>query len=534
LALVAASCGSDDNGSSGTTAAPDGTTAGSGTSGGSTTTAAPDYDPAGVLRIATSQFNNLDMVLDQGATPYGSVQHFAMQQYTLGSLFSLDADGTPIPYLAESFKAVDDSTANVILRKGLTFQDGTPYDAPTIADIIMTKYKPLEKGATFSSSILRDITSVTAPDATTLTFTLDRPVIGLLPYSLSAGLLGIFVSPASTPDPAHLIGAGPYKIKEYVKDNRVVADKWDGFFDAKTYQLAEIQWLNIPTIEAAQNALAGGQVDLIATNPRDADSVAAQGDFAVATTNNQGSYMLAFCGNAAPWSDPKFREAFDLALNREQINQVALGGKAEPSSSLWPKASKYAVPDAIDTDGDPAKAKQDLADIGWDPNKVIPLGVFPGFQTHQLIMEVIQQQLAAVGIKAQIATVEGGDFTKFTNATTGGVHLVGNTNLGITAFQVPGATTTQSVFNPCSVSNPDLAALISEMAKATTSQDVLTADWKKASQIVGSQRPWIQLMTQPAVYVYNKKVQGLKSGTITVTGSTTPQPYLEGVSIKKA
>jgi peptide/nickel transport system substrate-binding protein len=75
----------------------------------------------------------------------------------------------------------------------------------------------------------------------------------LLPNTLSLGAVGMFLSPTSTPD--KIIGAGPYKVTQFVPNDRLVVEKWDGFFDAAKYQLGGIEWLSIATSEAGVNAL---------------------------------------------------------------------------------------------------------------------------------------------------------------------------------------------------------------------------------------------------------------------------------------
>jgi peptide/nickel transport system substrate-binding protein len=251
-------------------------------------------------------------------------------------------------------------------------------------------------------------------------------------------------------------------------------------------------------------------------------------------TNTQGGYIIAVCRDAKPWNDPKFREAFDLALDRDQINQVVMGGKAEAMSSLWPASSKFAVKGLIDTDGDVAKAKQDLADIGWDGSQTVKLAYFGGFPIQQLVTEVIGGQLEKVGIKSEVQILDSGNWQQYLNAQVGAVHIVTNTQVGIEAVRVTTASTAKTVFNPCGYSNPDVSNLINDYAQGTQTEAEQVATWSKLSQLVEADHAYYPLITAPAVYVYNKdRVQGLKPGVLGVTVATNVQPIIEGVSIKK-
>lgn len=488
-----------------------------------------ESDPDGVLRVAYFMERlSLEINAERGEIYGIASTHLGALEYTIGTPFVLGRDGTFEPFLAEGYEIIDPTTVEVTLRDGLTFHDGTPYTAEVLADTLR-EYQGLDTTA-FAATALPDVESIDVTGDTTLTFRLSEPVAGLVP-SLLAGPAGFVVSPASDP-PNTVYGAGPFEIVDFVLGDHLTVEKFEDFWDADSYPLGGIEFVNLPAIEAAQNALEAGQVDLVATNPRDVDSLLQRGSFASVVTQNQAAYMLPLCETAPPFDDPLFREAFDLAINREQIAEVVFGGIAEPLESLWYPGAPLAVDGLIDPDGDQDRARELLDQIGWDEDTEIPFGVFPGFQTQQVIAETIAGQVAQVGIRLNIVTYEGYEVAPFVNPETGGLHVLVNYFPGVQAVTAPAIGATLA-YSPCETSKPDLLELAAPIVAGDLSDTELTEAWTELQRTVTETRPWYMLVTQPAVYVYNsERVQGLQPGTVGLAGATAPAPFLEGVSIR--
>jgi len=488
-----------------------------------------DYDPEGVLRVALFGMDRMPMKIDEdNIIPFG-IQPGVLQSI-FGTPLRLAPDGSYEPMLAESYEVVDDVTATLVLRPGLTFQDGEPYTAQSLADTMLANQARSTAAQMFGSTILADIESIEVLSDTEMTFHLSAPKAGLLAGTL-AGPAAYAVSSGSNP-PETIYGAGPFQVVDFAFNDRLVVEKWDDYFDADEYLLGGAEYLSIGAIEAAQNALEAGQVDLIATNPRDADALVARGPFAKVVTQNQGHYILAICADAPPFDDPKFREAFDLAIDRAQLNDVVLGGNAEPMQSLWNPGSPYAVEGLIDPDGDRDRARDLLEEIGYDEDTVIPFGVVPGFQTHELMAETIIGQVSEVGINMEIEIEENYETTRYINPERGGVHFVANVFPGVEAVTVPN-TGTSSMWNPCMVDDPDVTALTDKLVAGNLTEEETAATWAEIQELVTSRHLWYPLVTQPTVYVYNTdRVQGIQPGTPTLQGATAVAVYYEGVSIK--
>jgi len=494
---------------------------------------AADYDPDGVLRVAMALMDRVPMKLDaetQIAFANG-ISSVPMLTYVFGTPLIMNRDGGFDPFLAESYEIVDENTVTLTMRDGLTYHDGTPLTAQTVADTMLGNQEWSEANApgAYADSVLGSIESIDVVGDTELTFHLSDPVAGLMPKTL-ASQAAYLVSPTANP-PETLYGAGPFEVEDFAFNDHLTVTKYEDYWDADSYLLGGIDFISIPTIEAAQNALQAGQVDLIATNPRDVDALVDRGHYESVITQNQGHFILTNCAAGAPFDDPKFREAFDLAIDREQLNEVVLGGNAAPMESLWNPGAPLAVEGLIDTDGDQDRARELLDEIGWDEDTVIPFGVVPGFQTHQLFAETIIGQVAKVGIKMEIVVEEGYDIPRFINPENGGVHFVANVQPGIESVTVPN-TGASPMWNPCGVDDPDVAALADQVVRGTLDDDELVEAWTEIQELVTSRDLWYPLVSQPIVYVYDSdRVQGLQPGTVTLSAATAVGPFYEGVSI---
>ncbi len=542
LALVASACGGSSDGSAAdddATTSEQGSTDSSNADGdadaeddgetdGGGEDATADHDPDGVLRVAYFMARLGLEIEPEANNVWGNpTTHHAVLTQIMGTPLIVDRDGAYVPFLAESYEIVDASTVTLTLREGLTFHDGTPYTAQILADF-MLEMQGLETNA-FASFALSEVASIDVASDTEMTFNLSSPVAGLFPETL-ASVSAMPASPASNP-PETLYGAGPFMVTDFARDDHLTVAKYDDFFDADAYLLGGIEFVGIEDIEAAQNALEAGQVDLIATNPRDVDALLQRGPFGSVVTQNQGHYMLAVCSVAPPFDDPVFREAVDLAINRDQINEFVLGNNAESLAGVWNPGAPFAAEGLIDADGDQDRARELLAEIGWDAETEVVLAHYPGFQTHQLIAEAVQGQLAQVGITTNLTVFEGYDVASFLNPDTGGFHVVANVNPGIKAITIPGGGAALP-WNPCGFSDPELQTMADAISAGDLGDAELADAWAEIQTYVADNHLWYPLVSQPAVYVYNaERVQGVQPGTIGLTGATAPSLYFDGVSI---
>ena len=184
------------------------------------------------------------------------------------------------PKLATEWKATTDTEWTLKLREGVTFQDGTPFNAEaaafTIERAVNSKLGCNVEGYVFGDADL----AVKAVDATTLTVTTPEPD-PILPLRLSF-LEVVPTSTSATEKVREPIGTGPYKIEKWDAGQKITLSSWDGYWgDKPAYAKAEYQWRSESSVRAAM--ITSGEAD-IAMGLSPDDNI---GDLGVDYPNNE-------------------------------------------------------------------------------------------------------------------------------------------------------------------------------------------------------------------------------------------------------
>lgn len=347
------------------------------------------------------------------------------------------------PSLATEWTASDDGlTWTFTLRSGVTFHDGTPFDADAVvwnfnrwfdpehpqhfADWTFEYWKAMFqglKGETNDDGTPKAVfASAEAVDAQTVKITLNRPSAPLL-QNLAMGNFG-FASPTAveasgaaygTPNGNPIaVGTGPYKVASWIKDDRIVLEAYDGYWGQKP-PTPKLELRAIPDNTARFLALQNGEIDgMTQLNPDDIE--AAQNDANLTVTfeppNNVG--YLGFNQAKAPWDNRDCRLAVAQAIDKSAIVDTMYAGDATAASQMMP-ASLWGFNKAItDRAFDMAKAKESLAACTATatlPEKVTfhvpPIARFYFPQPKEL-GEYIQAQLQELGVTTEIVSPDWG------------------------------------------------------------------------------------------------------------------------------
>lgn len=317
-----------------------------------------------------------------------------------------EPNGELQPMLATEWVLSDDArTLDLTLRDGVTFQDGAPFDA----DAVVTNIAHMMDDSSLTAGSLAMVDDVKAVDPTHVRFTLNRPG-GDLPQVLS-GFAGMMVSPASieagtaSTDP---VGAGPYKIGT-VSDASISFTYWDGYWDAESIIPKAVE-VSVLTDDAARlNGLKAGQLDAAIIRPNQlAEAEAASlKTYSVPAATAYGVQVNA--ANPA-LSDPDVRRAISQAIDRESITQYLYDGECEVSAQPYPSdywAHNGDIDEETYTAFDPDAAAAAIEKAAPDGLSLTILT--PNVTAYQRLSEVLQEQLADVGIDAAVEAVDYAD-----------------------------------------------------------------------------------------------------------------------------
>lgn len=313
-----------------------------------------------------------------------------------------------LPRLAESWEHQADGSWRFHLRQGVSFSDGTSFDANDVKhsfDRAMSAEITCESARYFGGMTVE----ATVVDDHTIDFTAD-PAQPILPLLLSL----ITIVPAETPmefvrDP---IGTGPYEVTDWTPGQQIVLTARDGYWgDAPQVTSATYLFRTDASVRAAM--VQTGEADL-APSIAQVDATNPATDFSY--LDSETTYMR-LDHSVAPISDIRVREALNLAIDREAFIGTLLPEGTEIAVALVPPTTLGWNPDVKPYPFDPDRARELLAQARADGvpvdtqiRLIARTANFPGVTE---VMEAVQQMLADVGFDIKLEFVEVAEHEQF-------------------------------------------------------------------------------------------------------------------------
>lgn len=329
----------------------------------------------------------------------GSGAQFRELALVYASLTKTDAKGNVAPDLAQSWTY--NSAGNEVtfhLRPNLTFSDGTPVDATAVKAAI-ERAKNQKDSALFGD--LTSIGSVTTSGAQDVVVHLTQ-VDHQIPLLLGERVLQV-ASPRSAADPAKLdqnpVGAGPFVITQLIPGTKAVLTKNPKYWDAANIHIDKVELTSAPDPTTIVSGLQTGVYNFADIAPSQAKAAKAAGlDVFVQPGFNAANISLNI--NKAPFTNPKVVDAVRYAVNRKEfVDKVTFGYGRATNQPFPPGYIAYDTQSANLYPYDPAKAKQLLAEAGYQPGQIkLDLDI----PAESPAAEIVQSQLGAVGIDLNI------------------------------------------------------------------------------------------------------------------------------------
>lgn len=379
----------------------------------------------GVLRIAmtASDVPIPNGQTDQGAEGMRFIGYTLFDSLVLWDLTSADKPASLTPGLASEWSVdVKDKTRWIFkIRKGVRFHDGSAFTAQAAVwnfDKILSNNAPQfdTKQAAQGRSRIPTVKSYRAVDENTLEIVTSEPD-ALLPYAVAWIVMS---SPAAwekagrnwdafTKAPA---GTGPWKLERYAPRERAELvpnrDYWD---KARIPKAERLVLLPMPDALARVAALRSGQVDWIEAPPPDAIASLKQAGFVITSNIYPHVWPWHFSRiEGSPWNDVRVRKAANLAIDRAGMQKL-LGGLMVEARGMVPPNSPWFGKPTFNVRYDREEARRLMKEVGYTKEKPLNLKAIISTsgsgQMQSLIMnELIQQNLADVGIKVEFEVVE--------------------------------------------------------------------------------------------------------------------------------
>lgn len=310
------------------------------------------------------------------------------------------------PGLAKSWKFTDDKTLVLDLVDGVTFHDGTPFNAEAVK-INLERYKNEQR-----SNVKADLGAVGSVEVTgplQVTLKLDRPNAGL-PVILT-NRVGLMVSPKSIAEKGPnldrvAVGTGPFKFVEWQDNSVIKLVRNENYWQKGLPYLDGVELRIINELNTAVRTVIAGEADLSLNLQPPQKAIADRASSVIAQASPSLILYGAFLNyGEGPLKDKRIRQALNYAIDREEINRVITLGLGQPSSAILPKEHWACDPATANYyKHDIAKAKALLAEAGH-PNG-IELNAFGwSDQTAMQRQELLMSQLAKAGIKIKLTPV---------------------------------------------------------------------------------------------------------------------------------
>jgi peptide/nickel transport system substrate-binding protein len=445
-------------------------------------------------------------------------------------LLAVDPDYKLQPRLAESYTVSPDATTFTFkLRQGLKWSDGTLF---TSKDVLFTyrllankkttsatagSYAAVAGVADFEAGKASDISGFSAPDDNTFVIKAAKPNFGLVALIGTAYIVPEHILGKDAPDTVAknpffrkpTVTIGPYTFVEY-KTNQYVHVTANPQYRSPA-KIKDV-YLKPMTSDAATAQLGNGGIDIASYSPTDVATVA--GFSGVTTQDKPGAGFVRIGINQSKlyFKDVRVRQAFLYATDRAQIVKTVLAGKGTVRLSDFAKANEPAGLNEYAKDV--GKAKQLLADAGWDPNRTIDLQWVHGQRDRDATATIVQSELAAVGVKVNLVNIQGAQIAKTYADKSYDMTLFGGGNYAIDSSSINVIATCAQQYpaggNVNYFCDPKFDEPMTQ-ANSTVDATQRKALYDQAALEENAQADLFWLYSPNGLWGVNKKLQGFKA-----------------------
>ena len=356
-------------------------------------------------------------------------------------LFDINERLEIVPQLATGHVWDNPTTLRVTLRPGVKFHDGEPMDAEAVR---YSLNRHLTMQGSFRRGEINGITAVEVVDPLTVLIRLAEPSAAFL--SQLTDRAGMVVSPRAAEAAGRNFGlrpicAGPYRFTERVAQDRIVVDRFADYWNAAAVTIPRITYQIITDSTVRLANLQSGALEMVqSVDPDDVAAVRRNNRLRLSISDELGYQSLTInIGNGARAQTPmgqdaRVRAAFELALDRQVLNQVVYEGMFNPTAQPVPPTNPLHVPGFLPEPRNLDRARALLREAGVRTPLVVEMTV-PNSPDLRQAAEVMQAMLREAGFELRINTMEfasslqaavRGDFETYLLAWSGRVDPDGN------------------------------------------------------------------------------------------------------------
>lgn len=344
-------------------------------------------------------------------------QHYYNAFDTLIEKDHTKAESVWKPGLATAWKQTSPTEMELTLREGVKFHNGDPMTAD---DVVFSLDRIVN--ATFPPYVIRqkdfvpNFSKVEKINDTTIRVTTKKPEplfetllniqqLMIVPKKYMTALTG----DPNVAEPADFeafglkpVGTGPYKISEFVPNQRVVYERFDDFWGDKA-PLKKATLTRVPELSARITGLKSGEFDLVTNVPPDQLALIAGDPKLKVEGMVTPLFHVVIFNTKHPKMTAKLRQALAMSIDRKMLNEALWLGKATvPDSHTYPQYGSLHMPELKVFEHNPARAKELLKEAGYD-GFPIRFDTAAAYYTNGLLAaQAIREMWAEVGVKTEI------------------------------------------------------------------------------------------------------------------------------------
>ncbi|CDQ38819.1 MULTISPECIES: glutathione ABC transporter substrate-binding protein [Virgibacillus] len=426
------------------------------------------------------------------------------------TLFTQDPETMEIePLLAESYENPDDNTWVIKLKEGITFHDGTPFNAEAVK-YTFEQLKDPDRAAP-RASLLAPIESIEVEDENTVVLNTEEPY-GPMLAALSHTNAAI-VSPTADQEGdinKEPVGTGPFVFDEWVEGDHITLTRNEDYWRDPA-KLEKVTYKVVPEFSTAISMLETGEVQFIDAIASDhINRVESIQNVEVQKTEGTRVSYLGFNMEKEPFNELAFRQAVAYGIDQEayvsQLNDLGIDNESIIGPNVFgyqedAKEKGYAY--------NPEKAKQLIEDNGYAGQEIT---LFAANRDNYMKMaEIVQSQLSEIGLNVSIETMEWASFLEsarkgdyemtflgWSNSTADGSELLypnlHSDNIGSS--------------NYARYENSEFDKLVQE-SRSSVDQEVRKQKLHAANLIAMEEAPWIVMNHGIVTAAYDASMEGL-------------------------
>ena len=407
------------------------------------------------------------------------------------------------PGLATSWEQLDELTYEFKLRQGVKFHNGETFKA---SDVKFTFERLLDPNTRADAKFLLDpIAEVRIIDDYTIrikTKSPFSPILAHLAHPVAAILNEKAVKEAGSAYGTRVaVGTGPFRFVTWVSQSHIILQRFDDYW-GEPAKVQQVVFRAIPEGTVRAIELETGNVDIAYDlEPVDVMRLESDPNIKLHSTESLSATYVGFNVQKPPFDNVLVRQAINHAVDVQALVDIIYQGQAVRAfGPLSPKV--FGAHPALEPyTYDPQRARELLAQAGY------PNGFKTSIWTNEnplriQVAEVMQQNLAEIGIQADIEVLEWGTYLANTAAGLHDMFILGWATVTADAdyglYALFHSSQHGSAGNRTFYTNPRVDELL-DFARSTSDQDARLKAYYEVQEILREEAPWVFLLFQTYV-----------------------------------